>query len=246
MREFLDGLIQSQPVLLMMSAQATDRIIGCRRNLRQRAIFQVLFNRDPIQQVNHFGPIHETIITTMTRRLPYFRTPERIAALRQQLQQWAGTRWAHAGTRPNQMRCGVTGDCLFWVHAFKAIGALPPHITIPDYRRMEAAGDQMKMLRECIEATGVAAFVIAFWDEWLPPARLRTGDVLLFRNGMSGAHCGLVVQPSPAHFVHLSRNGFLEEPLAQDHWLRDLALIYRLVESESVVGVPSSAIEVSP
>lgn len=158
----------------------------------------------------------------MTSRLPYFRTPERLSALRSQLSLWAGTRWAHAGTRPNQMRCGVTGDCLFWVHAFKAIGALPCHIVIPDYRQMEAAGDQMRMLRECIEATGVAELV---------EREVHIGDVLLFKNGMSGAHCGLVIRQTPTHFVHLSKNGFSEEPLRQNHWLDSLAFIYRLMES---------------
>lgn len=158
----------------------------------------------------------------MSDRLPYFRTTESIEALRRQLQQWAGTRWAHAGTRPNQMRCGVTGDCLFWVHAFKAIGALPPKIEIPDYRKMEAAGDQMRMLRDCIEATGVAELV---------SSEVRIGDVLLFKNGMSGAHCGLVIRECPAHFVHLSRNGLIEEPLAQKHWMDGLAYRYRLMET---------------
>ena len=195
-------------------------------------------------------------------RLPYFRTPERIEALQRQLQQWAGTRWAHAGTRPNQMRCGVTGDCLFWVHAFKAIGALPAHIEIPDYRKMEAAGDQMRMLRNGITATRLAEEV--FRGAHAPsragsdapvgtqpanlPARAPTdtraprmlpglppliiGDALLFHNGTSGAHCGLVVRAHPAHFVHLSRNGFLEEPLQQQHHLQALAFIYRLIEED--------------
>jgi hypothetical protein len=168
----------------------------------------------------------------MSDCLPYFRTPERIHALKCQLQQWASTRWAHAGTRPNQMRCGVTGDCLFWVHAFKAVGALPAHIEIPDYRRMEAAGDQMRMLRECIEATGVAELV---------DGEVHIGDVLLFRNGMSGAHCGLVVRTSPAHFFHLSKNGALEEPLLQNHWLDCLAFVYRLMEIELRVENPGVA-----
>ncbi|MGO9243289.1 MAG: hypothetical protein ACLQDC_00735, partial [Verrucomicrobiia bacterium] len=101
---------------------------------------------------------------------PYFRTPERIDALKCQLQQWAGTRWAHAGTRPNEMRCGVTGDCLFWVHAFKAIGALPRHIEIPDYRKMEAAGDSMYTLRTRIMATGVAELV---WERECSRASVR-------------------------------------------------------------------------
>ncbi len=166
----------------------------------------------------------------MSTCLRYFRTPERIDALKRQLQQWSGTRWAHAGTRPNSMRCGVTGDCLFWVHAFKAIGALPTNIKIPDYRKMEASGDQMRMLRECIEATGIAELV---------HQGIRVGDVLLFKNGMSGAHCGLVVKSPPAHFVHLSRNGFCEEPLAQRHWLQDLSYCYRLMESDIPVEVCS-------
>lgn len=194
----------------------------------------------------------------MSDRLPYFRTPECIDALRQQLSEWARTRWAHAGTRPNQMRCGVTGDCLFWVHAFKAIGALPAHIEIPDYRKMEAAGDQMKMLRECIEATGVGELA---WCRGGPPCSpsdrrgapprapsegrqgslplpsLLVGNVLLFANGMSGAHCGLIVKAYPAHFVHLSRNGFVEEPLRQQHWLDNLAFVYRLMEPDPVAAV---------
>jgi len=159
-------------------------------------------------------------------RLPYFRTPERVEALTRQLRQWAGTRWAHAGTRPNQMRCGVTGDCLFWVHAFKAIGALSAHLTIPDYRKMEAAGDQMQMLRECIAATGMAELV---------DGDVHIGDVLLFKNGMSGAHCGIVVRTSPTHFFHVSKNGALEEPLLQNHWLDCLAFVYRLIETELCV-----------
>jgi hypothetical protein len=156
-------------------------------------------------------------------RLPYFRTAERINALHAKLREWSGTRWAHAGTRPNQMRCGVTGDCLFWVHVFKAIGALPAHIEIPDYRKMEAAGDQMRILRQCIEATGVAKLVLV---------DIRVGDVLLFTSGMSGAHCGLVVKSPPVHLAHLSRNGLCEEPLAQRHWLDDLVYCYRLLERE--------------
>jgi hypothetical protein len=169
----------------------------------------------------------------MRDRLPYFHTPERTDALRQQLQQWAGTRWAHAGTRPNQMRCGVTGDCLFWVHVFKAIGALPAHVTIPDYRKMEAAGDQMKTLRECIEATGRAELIVTR-DGCGTGDAVLVGDVLLFKNGMSGAHCGLVLSTVPIHFAHLSRNGFCEEPLRQKHWLDSLAFVYRLVEAEQV------------
>ncbi len=172
----------------------------------------------------------------MTARRPYFYSQERRDSLLAQLKEWAGTRWAHAGTRPNQMRCGVTGDCLFWVHAFKAIGALPSHIEIPDYRKMEAAGDQMRMLRECIEATGVAELILEKPTPVSPPRRGPkgwvpiVGDVLLFRNGMSGCHCGLCVRPRPPHFVHLSRNGFLEEPFRQKHWLDGLAFIYRLTE----------------
>lgn len=183
-----------------------------------------------------------------TIRLPYFRTPERVDALKRQLQQWAGTRWAHAGTRPNQMRCGVTGDCLFWVHAFKAIGALPAKITIPDYRKMEAASDQMKLLRECIEATGCAQLVAQCPSAQVPEnpgtdplMHLGTdalthcfpGDVLLLRNGQSGVHCGLVVRTHPLHFVHLSQNGFNEEPLHQAHWTVALAYVYRLVEENT-------------
>jgi hypothetical protein len=164
--------------------------------------------------------------------LPYFRTPERLSALRSQLSLWAGTRWAHAGTRPNQMRCGVTGDCLFWVHAFKAIGALPAKIEIPDYRKMEAAGDQMRMLRECIEATRRATLI---WHTLDTPEsallRMNDGDVLLFSNGMSGAHCGLIVRCHPFHFAHLSKNGFNEEPIRQTHWLDSLAFVYRLMEA---------------
>lgn len=174
----------------------------------------------------------------MTDRLPYFRTPERIEALRQQLQQWAGTRWQHAGNRPNEMRCGIAGDCLFWVKAFKAIGALPHHINVPPYRKMEAAADNMRLLRERIMETGRAELIWerdfdrpVVWREVMMPMPM-VGDVLLFKNGMSGVHCGLCVKPWPPHFVHLSRNGFLEEPMNQGHWLETLAFVYRLVEAE--------------
>jgi hypothetical protein len=86
-------------------------------------------------------------------RHPYFRTPERIAALHAQLVEWRGTRWAHAGVRPNEMRCGVSGDCLFWVHVFKAIGALPATVEVPEYIRGQALRDAMRSLRSAIEAT---------------------------------------------------------------------------------------------
>ncbi|HVM62879.1 MAG TPA: hypothetical protein VMV72_18605 [Verrucomicrobiae bacterium] len=182
----------------------------------------------------------------MTGCLPYFRIPERIDALRRQLQEWQGTRWQHAGNRPSEMRCGITGDCLFWIHVFKAIGALPPHIEIPPYRKMEAAADKMAMLRRRIEETGRAEMV---WcsrgsvsrenDEPGTPHRgvatprvplFRSGDVLLFASGMSGAHCGLIVRDPPPHFVHLSQNGLIEEPLLQAHWIDSLVYVYRLLE----------------
>jgi hypothetical protein len=152
------------------------------------------------------------------------------------------------------------------VHAFKAIGALPAKVTIPDYRKMEAAGDGMKMLRECIEGTGVAERVwsvgtrCAASDDDRPrssaalPSRTvcedvmmpmpMVGDVFLFRNGQSGCHCGMCVKPFPPHFVHLSRNGFLEEPMNQKHWTDALAFVYRLVEESdqrsAVSGQPEA------
>lgn len=186
----------------------------------------------------------------MTYRLPYFRTTERVSAMREQLRDWHATRWQHAGTRPNEMQCGIRGDCLFWVHVFKAIGALPTELRIPDYRKREAAMDNMARLQSCImssecaecvwrDETVVATLTVARASRPLnpmlkagePPAPLLPGDVLLFANGMSGVHCGLVVRESPPHFVHLSQNGLTEEPLNQAHWLKDLAFVYRLVES---------------
>jgi hypothetical protein len=168
-------------------------------------------------------------------RLPYFRTADRQQALLNQVHLWSGTRWQHSGTRPNQMRCGVTGDCLFWVHVFKAIGALPATLVIPDYRKMEAAGDKMKMLCTCIEATGRAESV---WDNRVsrPMPDKRIGDVLIFGNGMSGAHCGLVVRDFPCHFFHVGQSGAVREPLGQNHWQVSLAAIYRLMEVEPAVA----------
>jgi hypothetical protein len=147
-----------------------------------------------------------------------------------QLHLWSGTRWRHAGARPNEMRCGVSGDCLFWVHVFKAIGALPNKLEIPNYRRKEALADEMQTLRSCIEATGRADPIIETAHAKHPPV-FRVGDVLLFRNGTSGAHCGLVVKEAPVHFTHLTGNGLLEEPLRQAHYLAALAFVYRLLEA---------------
>ncbi len=129
------------------------------------------------------------------------------------------------------MQCGVTGDCLFWVHAFKAIGALPDKIEIPDYRKMEAAGDGMTTLRLRIMATGRAECVYDHDHARYLPI-FKVGDVLLFTNGMSGAHTGLVNKRVPVHFAHLSKNGFNEEPLNQGHWLASLFFVYRLLEAE--------------
>jgi hypothetical protein len=167
----------------------------------------------------------------VTSRLPYFRTPERVSSLRSQLSHWQGTRWRHAGARPNEVRCGISGDCLFWVHAFKAIGALPVKLEIPDYRRNEALADEMQTLRRCIEATNRADLVFDNAHAKHPPI-FRTGDVLLFKNGTSGAHCGLVVKEAPVHFVHLTGNGLLEEPFHQSHYLAALTYVYRLLEME--------------
>jgi hypothetical protein len=171
--------------------------------------------------------------------LPYFRTADRQQRLLNQVHLWSKTRWQHSGTRPNEMKCGVTGDCLFWVHVFKEIGGLPEHLVIPDYRQMEAAGDKMKMLRTCIEATGRAEFV---WDSLVsrPIPDKRIGDVLIFGNGMSGAHCGLVVRDFPCHFFHIGQSGAVTEPLAQNHWQVSLAVIYRLVEE--VEPTPSASL----
>jgi hypothetical protein len=162
--------------------------------------------------------------------LPYFRTADRVQTLLNQVQLWSGTRWQHSGTRPNQMRCGVAGDCLFWVHVFKAIEALPARVVIPDYRKMEAAGDKMRMLRECIEATGRAELV---WDRISKRAipNKRVGDVLIFENGISGAHCGLVIRDFPCDFFHVGQNGAVVEPYGQSHWQTALSAIYRLLEA---------------
>ena len=177
-------------------------------------------------------------------RTPYFHTPDRVQILLDQLHLWSGTRWQHAGTRPNAMRCGVSGDCLFWVHAFKAIGALPAKLEIPGYRLQEARADEMQTLRRCIEATGCADLV--FDDaagKQLP--LFRIGDVLLFKNGTSGAHCGLVVKEAPVHFTHLTGNGLMEEPLQQAHYLRSLKYVYRLLEHELSVGRSTLNVESS-
>ena len=147
-----------------------------------------------------------------------------------QLHLWSGTRWRHAGARPNEMRCGVSGDCLFWVHVFKAIGALPTRLEIPNYRRKEALADEMQTLRGCIEATNCTDLVFDEAQTKQLPV-FRVGDVLLFRNGTSGAHCGLVVREAPVHFTHLTGNGLLEEPLRQAHYLAALAFVYRLLEA---------------
>ncbi len=126
------------------------------------------------------------------------------------------------GTRPNEMKCGVTGDCLFWVHVFKEIGGLPEHLVIPDYRQMEAAGDKMKMLRTCIEVTG--ACKLCGTQPCQPPdTGKRIGDVLIFGNGMSGAHCGLVVRDFPCHFFHIGQSGAVADT--------------RTVGAESLAGV---------
>lgn len=172
----------------------------------------------------------------MTARLPYFCEAARVTALVDEIERWRGTRWRHAGARPMEMKCGVHGDCLFWVHAFKAIGALPARIEIPDYRQMEAAADVMSTLRYRIMATGRAECVYDHDRSKCLPI-FRIGDVLLFTNGMSGAHTGLVIKRVPVHFVHLSQNGFNEEPLNQAHWLANLFFVYRLLES----GVETAA-----
>jgi hypothetical protein len=152
-----------------------------------------------------------------------------VQVLLNQLHVWQGTRWRHAGVKPNEMRCGVSGDCLFWVHVFKAIGALPEKLEIPDYRLQEARADEMQTLRRCIEATGRADLVFdGATVKHLPI--FRVGDVLLFKNGTSGAHCGLVVKDAPVHFAHLTGNGLLEEPLQQKHYLGALTYVYRLLE----------------
>jgi cell wall-associated NlpC family hydrolase len=166
-----------------------------------------------------------------TTCLPYFRTADRVQVLLNQLHLWSGTRWRHAGVRPNEMRCGVSGDCLFWVHVFKAIGALPEKLEIPDYRRQEALADEMQTLRRCIEATGHAELTFESAQAKHPPI-FHVGDVLLFKNGTSGAHCGLVVKDAPVHFVHLAGNGLLEEPFHQSHYLAALLYVYRLLETE--------------
>jgi cell wall-associated NlpC family hydrolase len=184
----------------------------------------------------------------MTPRLPYFGSQKHADALLSQLHLWQGTRWQHAGARPNEMKCGVSGDCLFWVHAFKAIGALPTRLEIPDYRLREALADRMHTLREKIEATGCAQLV---WErpqccdrkplsgdpfEHLFLPWLLIGDVLIFKNGTSGAHCGLMVKAVPIHFAHLTGNGLLEEPLHQKHYLSALTFVYRLLEAEEGQG----------
>jgi len=138
------------------------------------------------------------------------------------------------------MHCGVSGDCLFWVHVFKAIGALPGNIDVPKYRRQEALGDSMLTLRTRIEATGRAASCLRGEEPFL------IGDVLLFRNGMSGAHCGLVVKSAPVHFAHLSQAGFTEEPLNQKHWLDSLAYVYRLLEESGQQSSQPSALSIQP
>jgi hypothetical protein len=56
--------------------------------------------------------------------------------------------------------------------------------------------------------------------------------VLLFKNGTSGAHCGLIVKEAPTHFVHLTGNGLLEEPFCQSHYISALLYVYRLLETE--------------
>ncbi|HXI84146.1 MAG TPA: hypothetical protein VNL17_08665 [Verrucomicrobiae bacterium] len=190
----------------------------------------------------------------MPPRRPYFYGSNRARSLLAQLAKWQGTRWRHAGAKPNEMRCGVSGDCLFWVHVFKAIDALPAKLTIPDYRLQEARADEMKTLRQCIMATGRAQLVwerdsIANYrgkadDELhrLGLPWLIVGDVLIYKNGTSGAHCGLVANVAPIQFVHLTGNGLLEEPLHQKHYLQSLTYIYRLLEPE--LSVERSALNV--
>ena len=100
--------------------------------------------------------------------------------------------------RRGRTRCVVAsrGDCLFWVHAFKAIGALPEKLEIPDYRIQEARADEMQTLRLKIMQTGRADLVFESGRSKDLPIFL-IGDVLLFKNGTSGAHCGLVVKEAP-------------------------------------------------
>jgi hypothetical protein len=177
----------------------------------------------------------------MNSPLPYFRTPERIRALLAEIQKSVGTRWAHAGTRTNRMECGLTDDCLFWVKAFRTIGALPAHIEIPPYRRMEASADRMCLLRLRIMETGRAELVYeADFAKRFPI--FRVGDVLLFKNGMSGVHCGLVVRQSPLHFFHLGQNGAMEEPFHQGQWIAAIAYAYRLLEEDGRATVPVAAV----
>jgi hypothetical protein len=175
-------------------------------------------------------------------RILYFHTAGRVQMLLNQLHLWQGTRWRHAGVKPNEMRCGVSGDCLFWVHAFKAIGALPEKLEIPDYRLQEARADEMQTLRRCIEATGRADLMFDGATVKHPPL-FRIGDVLLFKNGTSGAHCGLVVKDAPVHFAHLTGNGLLEEPLQQAHYQVALKYAYRLLDVErSTLSVEGSGV----
>ena len=99
------------------------------------------------------------------------------------------------------------------------------------YRLQEARADEMQTLRRCIETTGRA--VLIFDGETVKhPSIFRIGDVLLFKNGTSGAHCGLVVKDAPVHFAHLTGNGLLEEPLQQAHYVAALIYVYRLLEPE--------------
>ena len=178
----------------------------------------------------------------MSPRLPYFASQVHTGALLEQLAAWRGTRWQHAGARPNVMKCGIHGDCLFWVPLFKSIGALPAQLKIPDYRLREALADEMQTLRSKIVATGRAQLI---WErdgvshfrgksdnalQGLGLPWLIVGDVLLFKNGTSGAHCGLLVKAAPIHFAHLTGNGLNEEPLHQTHYVASLNYVYRLLE----------------
>jgi hypothetical protein len=179
----------------------------------------------------------------MSTRIPYFYSADRTQVLLNEIHLWSATRWRHAGTRPNAMKCGIHGDCLFWVPLFKKIGALPEHLTIPDYRLREALADEMQKLRKNFEDTGRAQLV---WERpeneliGVPGDPLRAlhlpwlyiGDILLFVNGNSGAHCGLMVQSCPIQFLHLSGNGLNKEPLHQSHYLASLKYIYRLLEDQ--------------
>jgi hypothetical protein len=152
---------------------------------------------------------------------PYFSTPERQAALRDEVEPWLGT--PYLDSCGAKAKPGVCADCTWIAAPLQRLGAIG---AVPWPKRYVARGGGAKMLDILLRVLDGTEHLQCVWSRFSgkkPPA-LLPGDVLVYSAGSRLHHlCLFIGQNTTVH----SWFGLIQLGNAADQRERLLRAVYR-------------------